>query len=194
MSLIVSKLPPTSPLVPLTLDSLKAKVEETMGLTPSFPAPQSPPRGHVTQQQTSQQYQQGGPLDEPGKVPEGQGEGQGGGQQAEVVQTYQTPAQQQRDPELSKLLGAAPRKGKYEPYMVIILFELLGHVHRHMLHYLLDIIEEMVSKTELKMRLILCHLLFKIISKNYDYTRKEVCIKWYLELCHKLGLNNVAKL
>lgn len=67
--------------------------------------------------------------------------------------------------------------------------------HSHILNYLLDLIEKMITERESRrIQLILCNLLFTIISKNYDYTRKEVCIKWYLELCHKIGIHELAKL
>lgn len=196
MSLVVSKLPPTSPLVPLTFDCLKAKVEETMGLLGTGSPLAAPTTLQPTQDPTAL-VKTGPPL----ALAATQGPAQDPTAlvKAEPVQDPTT-APVKTGPPSALVAGQesaqdpARRGGKYEPYMVIVLFELLAHVHRHMLHYLLNIIEEIVTKMDKKMQVILCHLLFKIISKNYDYTRKEVCIKWYLELCHKLDINKLAKL
>ena len=76
--------------------------------------------------------------------------------------------------------------------MTILLFEMITHVPRQHLGYLLSLIEDMVRNSTNNLQL--CRLLFHIISKNFDYTRKETCIKWYLELCAKLGVYKNAKL
>jgi len=82
---------------------------------------------------------------------------------------------------------------KKVPYLTIILFELINHIHRYLLPYLLSKIEEFVLSAPTPLQNLFCRLLFQIISKNFDYTRKEFCIKWYLELCKTIRKNHVGQ-
>jgi len=75
------------------------------------------------------------------------------------------------------------------PYLTIILFELVNHIHRYLLPYLLSKIEEFILSCPVTIQNLYARLLFQIISKNFDYTRKEFCIKWYLELCKHIRKN-----
>jgi len=74
------------------------------------------------------------------------------------------------------------------PYLTILFLEMINYVPRHQLKFQLQLISDLVKKSSKNVQIMLCHLLFEIISKNFDYTRKEICIKWYLELSSKLGI------
>jgi len=79
---------------------------------------------------------------------------------------------------------------KSATYITIILFQMVTIVNLYFLNFLLRLIEEIIHSSPKKFQLLLCKLLFKIISTNFDYTRKETCIKWYLHLVHDLGLRH----
>jgi len=90
---------------------------------------------------------------------------------------------------IKEKIRSSPEQDSGVPYMVILFFELISYVHRNTLPLLLTFIEEFVKRSPKKMQELWCKLLFKVISKNYDYSRKDVCVKWYLQLCAELGLN-----
>jgi len=74
------------------------------------------------------------------------------------------------------------------PYLTILFLEMINYVPRQQLKFQLQLISDLVKKSAKNVQIMLCHLLFEIISKNFDYTRKEICIKWYLELCSNLRI------
>lgn len=81
------------------------------------------------------------------------------------------------------------KMAKTSVYLLVTLFRMIDKVHIEMLQLLLRYIDATVRQGPKEVQESLCRLLFKIISSNSDYSRKEMCIKWYLELTHSLGVN-----
>jgi hypothetical protein len=77
---------------------------------------------------------------------------------------------------------------KAASYLTVILFQMIVVVPLLHLPYLLDLIDGVVKGAPKQLQLLLCKLLFKVISSSFDYQRKETCIKWYLNLVQSIGL------
>eukprot|EP01126_Amoeba_proteus_P051711 TRINITY_DN6194_c0_g1_i7.p1 TRINITY_DN6194_c0_g1~~TRINITY_DN6194_c0_g1_i7.p1 ORF type:complete len:556 (-),score=122.28 TRINITY_DN6194_c0_g1_i7:11-1678(-) len=196
-ALMVSKLPSSSPLVLYALDCVKRRVEEiTIG---EFEADDGVDVDGSVDGMSGLGLHPYSDL-EVGKKPnkgEGEGEGEdedegpGKGEGEDASGTLYSRSGLNSSSRGKKKRKIHKERAKRGAYLTVILFEMLSYVHPSRLTYLFEMIEDMVTKCSRKMKMVLCHLLYSIISSNYDYTRKEISIKWYLELCHKTGVNEL---
>jgi hypothetical protein len=85
------------------------------------------------------------------------------------------------------------KMSKNTVYLLVILFRMIEKVNVYILPFLLSTIESTVSQAPKKLHEPLCKLLFKIISSNNDYSRKEACIKWYMDLAYSVGVRRKPK-
>jgi len=80
------------------------------------------------------------------------------------------------------------RLSKNATLLMIVLFRHIAHAPLTSLAELLKVVEGIVLSSPRKLQVLLVKLLFSIIANNYDYTRKQQCVTWYLELQRKAGV------
>eukprot|EP01125_Pyxidicula_operculata_P018999 TRINITY_DN6842_c2_g1_i1.p1 TRINITY_DN6842_c2_g1~~TRINITY_DN6842_c2_g1_i1.p1 ORF type:complete len:1293 (+),score=324.39 TRINITY_DN6842_c2_g1_i1:61-3939(+) len=90
--------------------------------------------------------------------------------------------------ETNKSIMQNIEKHKQSLYFLLFYFQLIKIVHRNSLSYLLELIESTVTSKPKPMQKLLCSQINSVISKDYDYTKKEITTRWYLQLSSKLGL------
>eukprot|EP01102_Stenamoeba_stenopodia_P017209 TRINITY_DN6136_c0_g1_i1.p1 TRINITY_DN6136_c0_g1~~TRINITY_DN6136_c0_g1_i1.p1 ORF type:complete len:507 (+),score=137.45 TRINITY_DN6136_c0_g1_i1:95-1522(+) len=84
------------------------------------------------------------------------------------------------------LTKGSTRTGGIE--LMVLLFKLITVVDIQILKAVLDKVESVIVATDKSISLVLCKHLYKVISSNYDYVRKDECVRWYLSLSRKLQL------
>lgn len=70
--------------------------------------------------------------------------------------------------------------------LALFLFSHLVSVDIQVLELLLDIIATVVQNLEGFKQRYTCEFLYGLIARNFDYTRKDQCLKWYLNLVHHI--------
>jgi hypothetical protein len=74
--------------------------------------------------------------------------------------------------------------------LALALFSMITFCDLSLLSDLLSIIENIVTQTPLASQVVMCKFLNVTILKNFDLTRKNMCVDWYLKLLKKLNLNS----
>ena len=72
--------------------------------------------------------------------------------------------------------------------LAMFLFTHLVSVDIQVLDLLLEIIATVISAYDTSKRTVMCNYLYEIIARNFDYTRKNQCLNWYLGLVHQYGI------
>jgi len=81
-------------------------------------------------------------------------------------------------------------KGTPKMNLAKAFFNLISVVHLQLLDPLLDMITVVMKTLPKGFWPALCEFLFNTISDNFDYTRKNKCLKWYLDLLSELKIEN----
>jgi len=79
-------------------------------------------------------------------------------------------------------------KGKPKMKLTLVLFSMIPVVNLQLLDNLLDMIYEILEKIPKSFQPVLCRSIYNTISDNFDYTRKNKLLKWYLEMLHHLDV------
>eukprot|EP01118_Nematostelium_gracile_P001069 TRINITY_DN11070_c0_g1_i1.p1 TRINITY_DN11070_c0_g1~~TRINITY_DN11070_c0_g1_i1.p1 ORF type:complete len:140 (-),score=18.19 TRINITY_DN11070_c0_g1_i1:9-380(-) len=74
--------------------------------------------------------------------------------------------------------------------LIPILFQMITIVNIQLLEDVFEMISTIVSKVKGDDRIRLCSMLFDLISENHDYTRKNKCLRWYLDLIHEYRVDD----
>ncbi len=82
-----------------------------------------------------------------------------------------------------------PRSVPSSKHLIVLLFSFITTADLQVLDIVLMIVSSVIKASEHKVARSLCRQVYGIISTNYDYTRKDECIKWYLNLLHDLHLS-----
>lgn len=80
------------------------------------------------------------------------------------------------------------RLSKNAAELTRIVMSLVGIVPQSVLPLLLSLIQDYIAQCPKRLQRFLCATLLDTISKNCDYTRKEMCTNWYLHLVDSLTL------
>jgi len=81
-------------------------------------------------------------------------------------------------------------KGTPKMNLAKAFFGLISVVHLQLLEIHLEMVNNVMKALPKSFLPTLCEFLFNAISDSFDYTRKNKCLKWYLELLSELKLSN----
>ncbi len=79
--------------------------------------------------------------------------------------------------------------GRSQTKLSAALIHLIPYVNLKILEFLMEYVEDIVCSVSKPLQTKLCETLFDTISKNYDYSRKNKCVTWYLKLLQVLKIS-----
>jgi hypothetical protein len=77
-------------------------------------------------------------------------------------------------------------RGNPQLQLTVVLFHMIPSVPLQLLELLLNMIAEVLRSVPPSASKVLFKFLYDVIANNFDYSRKNKCLKWYLALLSEL--------